>query len=995
METQESLSPNELTLTDYASLISIRIKKILMICSNYDAFILEEDGQIETQIYQEYLDLNLSSPPRFIWATTSDEAEEIINANDDIDMVICMYNTGDKYVFDFARRLKQKSSNIPFVLLTPLSREISRRLSMYDTSCVDFTFCWHGSADLIVAIVKLFEDMANADNDILKIGVRAILLVEDSVRYYSTYLPELYKLVLSQSSEFLKDTYNDRQRKLRKRSRPKILLATNYEDAYEMYEKYKTNLLGVISDVGFVLHRNDPPESEKLDAGIDLVKTIKADDPFMPILLQSSQESISIVAQELGVGFLRKYSKTLILQLSQYIRDEFGFGDFVFRDKRHEEYGRAADLRSLEQAIRDVPDHVLYYNTSRNMLSKWLSARGLFNLANRFRAFPDTDFKDVDSLRKFIIGQISHYRHITGRGIIARFEKETYDRNIWFARVGEGSLGGKARGLAFINSLILNHNLASKYPNIKISIPRTVVVATDYFEQFILENGLQYVIDLEISDEEILSEFVASRLPNDLLEDLRVYISTVRTPLAVRSSSKLEDSIYQPFAGVYSTYMVPLTENRDQMLRMVEKAIKSVYASVFFKGSRRYLQTTGNLLSEELMGVVIQSVCGSVHGDYYYPMLSGVVRSLNYYPLGAEKPEDGIALFAFGLGKTVVDGGCALRFSPNHTNKILQLSDPKLALRDTQKYMYALDMNPGAFIISKNDGVNLVYKPVSEMLADYDHPELVASTYVAADDRIVPGVSQNGTRIISFDALLKYKKYPLSQVFRDIMDICRKELMCDVEIEFAADTIKETNGDDCVLKLLQVRPISSFFQEADVTYEQVCESIKTPLVTCDKALGSGQISGIKYVVYVPSESFDSAKTPEIAQQISQFNTQMKDAGETYMLVGPGRWGSSDSWLGIPVSWNDISEARMIVECAIPGFRVEASQGTHFFQNITSLGVGYLTIDTVSEPDSLNKEAFDSLTIVEKTEYVSLLKAPTELVAYIDRNTSCAKVGLNE
>lgn len=841
MNTVEPVNLKELSHTDYESLIKFRIRKILMICSNYDAFILEEDGQIDVQIYREYIELNLTSPPQFVWVTSASRAREVIDRDPGIDLVICMYNVGDRDVFTFASYLKTTGRDIPFVLLTHFSKEIYRRLSLQDTSAVDMTFSWHGNTDLIVAIIKLFEDQKNADVDILQIGVQAILLVEDSVRYYSTYLPELYRMVLLQSAEFLKETLNDQQKKARKRSRPKILLATNYEDACSLYQKYKTNLLGVISDVGFVLHRGDAPDTEKADAGIELVKMIKEDDPYMPVLLQSSQESISEVAKELKVGFLRKYSKTLMLQLSEYMKEEFAFGDFVFRDRNRIEYGRAANLKELEHCIKEIPDHVLLHNTSKNMLSKWFFARGLFTLANRFRKVQDSHFASPDELRAYVTQEIHDYHALTGRGVIAHFDKDSYEKYIWFARVGDGSLGGKARGLAFLNSLILKYHLTGAYPGIKISIPRTVVIATDYFDQFILENGLQYVIDSEITDEEILSEFVASRLPETLVEELKVFVSTVRSPLAVRSSSKLEDSNYQPFAGVYSTYMVPLTENMDQMLRMLGKAIKSVYASVFFNGSRTYIQTTGNLLSEEKMAVIIQSICGTEYDGLYFPMLSGVARSVNFYPIGNEKPEDGIVNVAFGLGKTVVDGGCTLRFSPRYPKKILQLSDPKLAMRDTQKMMYALDLRPGAFKISKNDGINLAHEPVAEILKKFRYPEMVASTFSAADNRMVPGTSVPGPRVVTFDSILKYGRFPLAKVLVDLLEICKKELMCDVEMEFAADMIPESDGGGCVLKLLQIRPVSEYLDDKDTSMEQVVAGMKSVLVTSDKALGSGYV----------------------------------------------------------------------------------------------------------------------------------------------------------
>ena len=992
MNIVEPILLKELKETDYKSLIKFRIRKILMICSHYDAFILEEDGQIETQIYREYVDLDLSNPPKFVWVTTSAQARDVIAKNDDIDMVICMYNVGDKDVFSFASELKTQTRQIPFVLLTHFSKEIYRRIGMQDTSGVDYMFCWHGNADLIVAIIKLFEDHKNADNDILNVGAQAILLVEDSVRFYSTYLPELYKLVLKQSGEFLKETLNEQQRKFRKRSRPKILLATNLDDAIDKYTRYKDNLLGVISDVGFNVHKDEAPEMEKLDAGIDLVKHIKADNPKMPILLQSSQDSISVVAEELGVGFLRKYSKTLMLQLADYITEEFGFGDFVFRDADHVEYGRAANLKELESILKEVPDEVILYNASKNMLSKWFLARGLFTLGDRFKHVQESNFGDISEVRAYISQQIHDFHTLTSRGVIAHFDPTSYERHIWFARIGEGSLGGKARGLAFLNNLVYKHQLSERYPEIKVSIPRTVVVATDYFDQFILENDLQYVIDSDISDEEILSEFVSSRLPEDLVEQLRVFVETARSPLAVRSSSKLEDSSYQPFAGVYSTYMIPLVENKDQMLRMLGKAIKSVYASVFYSSSRTYIHTTANLLSEEKMAVVVQSICGSQHEGFYYPMMSGVARSVNYYPIGSEKPEDGIVNLAFGLGKTVVDGGNTLRLVPKFPKKILQLSDPKLALRDTQKMMYALDLRPGAFKISRNEGINLAHAQVTNMLADFPYPELVASTFCSENNRMVPGVSVQGPRVVSFDAMLRYGRFPIAQCIKEIVQICREELLCDVEMEFAADVIPGSKGQGIVLKLLQVRPISEYSDECGASIENIEESLAKTLVKSTKALGSGQFKDMKYIIMVPSATFDSARTREMAEEIAKLNNKMKAEGESYLLVGPGRWGSSDPWLGIPVLWSDISEAKMIVETAIPGFRIEPSQGTHFFQNITSLGVGYLTIDTVIGDGMIDEEAISELECVESSEFVRLYKAPEGFSGYIDRSTNESLIG---
>ena len=992
MNTVEPVMMKELKDVDNTTLINFRVRKILMICSNYDAFILEEDGQIENQIYKEYLDLNLTNPPKFVWVQTSAEAREVLNTVVGIDMVISMYNVGDKDILNLASDLKEERPNLPFVLLTHFSKEVYRRLAQQNTSAIDYMFSWHGNADLIVAIIKLFEDIKNSDHDINEVGVQAILLVEDNVRYYSTYLPELYKMILKQSAEFLKETLNEQQRKVMKRSRPKILLATNLDDAMAIYEKYKSNLLGVISDVGFTVHKDEGIDKEKLDAGIDLVKHIRKDDPMMPILLQSSQESFASVAEELNVGFLRKYSKTLMIQLYEFIKEEFAFGDFIFRNSDRTEFGRAANLKELEQLMRAVPDDVLLGATSKNMLSKWFLARGLFTLGNTFKTVLESHFANTEELRHYVSQQIHDFHSLTGRGVIAHFNAESYGRYIWFSRVGDGSLGGKARGLAFLNSLVYKYGLSNKYPNVKIAIPRTIVIATDYFDQFILENDLQYVIDSDVTDEEILSEFVSSRLPEALVEQLRAYVQTVRYPLAIRSSSKLEDSSYQPFAGVYSTYMIPFVENRDQMLRMLEKAIKSVYASVFYNGSRTYIQTTANLLSEEKMAVVVQSICGSEHDGLFYPMISGVARSVNFYPIGSEKPEDGIIDLAFGLGKTVVDGGKTLRFSPKFPKKILQLSEPKLALRDTQKMMYALDLRPGAFKISRNEGINLVNIPVNEALAAFSHPELVASTFSMENNRMVPGITAKGPRVISFDAILKYGRYPLAQILMDLLEICRKELMCDVEMEFAADLTQTTSGQVLGLKLLQVRPVGEYSEDNTTTMDKVTESISTTILQSSKALGSGLFDEMKYIVHVPSATFDSAKTKEMAAEVAELNNRLKGEGERYVLIGPGRWGSSDPWLGIPVVWSDISEAKMIVETAIPGFQIEPSQGTHFFQNITSLGVGYLTIDTVCRDGSIDETMISEFECLHDGQFVKLYKAPQTMLGFIDRSNNKAILG---
>ena len=623
------------------------------------------------------------------------------------------------------------------------------------------------------------------------------------------------------------------------------------------------------------------------------------------------------------------------------------------------------------------------------MFSKWLYARGLFNLAETFKAEHHTV---ASEFRSFLLEQINKYHQMIGQGVIADFKEDTYQDYFWFARMGEGSLGGKARGLAFLNHLVLKYSLSDKYPGMSISIPRTIVVTTEWFDRFVLENGLQHVIDSELSDDEILSEFVASILPAELLQKLRAFVATLDSPVAVRSSSKLEDSNYQPFAGVYSTYMCPFVENKDRMLREISKAIKSVYASTYFAGSRAYIQASGNLIGEEKMAIIIQSICGTRHGDDYYPMLSGVARSSNAYPIGSEKPSDGILNVAFGLGKTVVDGGRTLRVSPKATKKILQLSSPSLAMRDTQTEMYVLDTSPGAFKISKNDGVNLRRIPVTEALEKYDRPELVVSTYVAQDDRMQPGMGVRGPRVISFDGIFQYDRFPLATALSDIMDICRNELMSEVEIEFALDPVKGTSGREAALELLQVRPVSESTSFQNTSMEEVSKTLSTVLVTSDNALGNGLFQDTDHIVAILPGVFDKLKTRQMADEISAINSRMLKEGKSYFLIGPGRWGSSIPTLGVPVSWTDISAARMVVEYGMEGFRIEPSQGTHFFQNITSLGVGYLSVDEYAGSGSIDFKALESLDLKYEGEFAKVWSSK-DLRGFIDRNSGKSIIGL--
>ena len=957
-----------------------RIHKILLVCCSYDGYILEEDGHIESQINQEYLDLNMSNPPSFTRVSSTREALEALAEDDSYDFILTMYNVGEPDVFTFAKLAKERHPQIPIALLTSFSKDIYRRLGEQDRSGLDYIFCWHGNTDLIIAIIKLVEDKMNAEEDISVGGVQAILLVEDSIRFYSTYLPELYKLILLQNTEFLKDAFNEQQQVLRKRARPKILLARSYEEAVELYDRYKQNLLGVISDVGFVLHREDPAESEKPDAGIDLCRRIKNDNPLMPVLLQSSQTAFSEQAEALGAGFIAKNSKTLLSQLHDYIDREFAFGDFVFEDPATgEEIGRARDLAQMQEMIASIPDEAFEYHTSQNHLSKWLYSRGLFPLAASIRQYNKSHFTSVEEHRRVLVNLIRDYRTLLGQGVVARFDAETYSDAIAFARIGEGSLGGKARGLAFMNSMLIKYRQYDKHEGVRIMIPRSVVIATEYFDEFIRINGLQYIISQEFSDEEILSEFVASSIPARLQEELKAYIRTVRTPLAVRSSSKLEDSHYQPFAGIYSTYMIPFTKNEDQMLRLLLRAVKSVYASVYFAASRAYIQTSQNLISEEKMAVIIQEVCGTEQDGLYFPTCSGVARSINYYPIGDERPEDGVCNVAMGLGKLVVDGGRTLRFSPRYPQKVLQTSTPELALRDTQNEVLALSLSPEEFRTSIDDAVNLHRLNVRE-IDGMRNARFVCSVWDRENERISDSPFDRGRKVITFNNILKYNTFPLAEIVSDILRMGAEEMRCPVEVEFAVN-MDVPAGQQQIFNLLQIRPIIDNQDNRPIDWN--CETPDNALIYGEQALGIGRMNDISDIIYVKTPMFDSLATEKIADELLELNARMRDEQRTYILVGPGRWGSSDPFLGVPVKWTHISEAKVIVECGIERFDVEPSQGTHFFQNVTSLGVGYLTINPFRGDGIFREELLDARKALYEGTYLRHVRFDRPLWVCVD------------
>jgi hypothetical protein len=963
----------------FGQLMNKRVNKILLICSTYDAFMLEEDGRIDEQIFNEYVALNLRYPPQFIQVTDATEAMDILE-NDSIDMVISTLNLVGVDAFEFAKDVKARWKDIPFVLLTPFSRETRLMLKNEDTSGIDVTFSWLGHSDIMLAIVKLLEDIINADHDVNEVGVQVIILVEDSIRFYSSYLPNIYKIIFNQSKKFMAEGLNEHQKTMRMRGRPKILLATNYEKAVEYYEKYKNNLLGIISDISYP--RNGEQDKQ---AGLRLCKRVRKEDRFLPFLLQSSDSENIIHAKRLRAGFIDKNSKTLIHELREYIIENFAFGDFVFIcPKTNKEVGRASDLQSLQKLVKEIPDEVLNYHINRNHFSKWFKARALFHIANMFKYMRAEHFNNLDEVRGFIYEALSGYRKNTARGVIAKYYRKRYDSYVMFARIGEGSIGGKARGLAFIDMLLKQNKLHHKYEGVFVTIPKTVVISTEMFDLFMEGNDLYKTALGDSDDEEILRRFVRSRLPKSLLRDLKGYIRVVDRPIAIRSSSLLEDSHYQPFAGIYSTFMLPMLGDEELRLRMLAEAIKSVYASVYFKSSKAYMQATKNVIDEEKMAIVLQEVCGNLHGDIYMPSFSGVTRSVNFYPVIDEKAEDGVVELALGLGKHIVDGGGHnLRFSPKSPQKVLQLSTPELALSSTQKHFYALKMDQESFKPSIHDDINLEKLSIRKIPDDRSF-RMLLSTYDFHSEMIRDGWVDGGKKIVSFSHVLKYNKFPLAQIIAEVLEMGQTAMNNPVEIEFAVN-LKKNSSNEMTFNLLQIRPI------VETTGSQVVDiesgDLEDSIIVSDSALGNGVITGIHDIIYVKPQGFDASNNPKLPALIEKINSEYAEKQKNYVLIGPGRWGSHDPWLGIPVSWPQISEARLIVESGLENYRIDPSQGTHFFQNLTSFHVGYFTVNPFINDGVYNVEKLDSMPAEYEDEFIRVVHFENELIVKIDGRKS--------
>lgn len=968
----------------FVNLMMRRIYNVLIVANPYDAFMLEDDGRIEEKIYNEYMELGLRYPPTFTQVSTTEEAAAVLRSTV-IDLVICMPGNADNDAFDVARDIKGKFPNIHCVVLTPFSHGITKRMQNEDLSIFDYVFCWLGNTNLILSIIKLIEDKMNLEHDIQEAGVQMILLVEDSIRFYSSILPNLYNYILEQSKNFSQEALNRHAATMRMRGRPKVVLARTYEEAQKLYDKYSDNTLGVISDARFPLksaakafgnevmpeekpkHRTDTFGREKCpDAGLQLFRYIRKNDPFVPLIIESSESENRAKAEAEGFRFVDKSSKKMSVDLRRLMEEHMGFGDFIFRDpKTHEEIMRIHSLKELQDNIFNIPNDSMLYHISRNHMSRWLCARAIFPVSAFLKHVTWEKLQDVDAHRQIIFDAIVQYRHMKNIGVVAVFDRMKFDKYAHFARIGEGSLGGKGRGLAFLDNVIKRHPEFNQFENATVQIPKTVVLCTDIFDEFMMSNNLYPIALSDASDDEILKHFLHAQLPDSLIADFFTFFEATRSPIAIRSSSLLEDAHYQPFAGIYSTYMIPYLEDKYQMLQMLACAIKGVYASVFYRDSKAYMTATSNVIDQEKMAVILQQVVGKDYGTRFYPTMSGVLRSLNYYPIGDEEAEEGIASLALGLGKYIVDGGQTLRVCPYHPNQVLQTSETELALRDTQTQFYALDMKHVGNDFKVDDGFNILKLRVKDAVEDQSLI-YIASTFDPYDQVINDGVYENGRKLITFSSVLQHGVVPLPEILQMSMKYGAGAMRRPVEIEFACNI---NNDRTCEFYLLQIRPIVDAKEMLDEDVKAIPDS--DCLLRSHNSLGHGISEDVVDVVYVKyDDHFSAMNNFYVADDIERINRKFLADGKNYVLIGPGRWGSSDHYLGVPVKWPHISAARVIVEVALKNYNIDPSQGTHFFQNLTSFGVGYFTVDTnTGEGGFVNKEILDAMPAVEETQYV--------------------------
>jgi CheY-like chemotaxis protein len=956
----------------FQNLMRWRIRNILLVSSLYDLYLFEEDGRLYELIRNEYQGLNLSHSPELTRVSSGAEAINLAKNENRFDMIITTMHIEDMPATNFARLAKEANLKIPVVLLAHDNKELNNLLLHEDASVFDKIFIWQGDFRIIIAMVKYLEDKMNVDHDTKVVGVQAIIVIEDNIRHYSSFLPIIYTEMLKQSQRLISEGINLSHKFLRMRARPKILLCSNYEEAWNYYQLYKEFLLGIISDIDF-------PRKEKQDpqAGIEFVRNVKKDHFDIPILLMSNMPGNAKLAEIVNASFILKDSALLLNELRQFMNHFFSFGDFVFRTPEGIEVGRANDLISLELQLKAVPAESIKYHAERNHFSNWLKARTEFWLAHKLRPRKVSDYPSVDALRKHLLFTLRNYRHNRQRGIITDFSKETFDPNSSFARIGGGSLGGKARGLGFVNTLINNYNVRNQFEKVKIFVPPAVVLGTDVFDQFLEDNDLKnFAINCK-DDIEITKRFVeAEKFPEDILGELAAFLDLIHTPLAVRSSSLLEDSQYHPFAGVYETYMIPNNQH-NPLIRLNDllNTIKRVYASTFYQRAKDYIKITSYRSEEEKMAVIIQKMIGVTRDSRFYPDFSGVAKSYNFYPLPPQKSSDGIVSVALGLGKTVVEGGNTVRFCPKYPTDLIQFYSVDESLNNSQRYYYALQLSEGSqFGYETHD---LLIKQFDINVAEEDGPlKYFASTYSAENDNITDGTARAGTRVITFGPVLRGKLFPLPEILELLLDMGTWGMGTPIEIEFAGNlTIDDQQSKQfCVL---QLRPLVITRESEDVALgsfnenETICHS--------NKVLGNGVLDDIKDIIYVDYHLFDRAKSLDVAREVTLFNNKLHLEKKPYLLIGVGRWGTLDPWLGIPVKWEQISGAKAIVEADFKEISVEPSQGSHFFQNITSFMVGYFTVNLEKGMGFLDWDWLLKQKPIEKMDYTRHLRFDNPIV----------------
>ncbi len=920
----------------FQDLMPFRVQDILLVSSLYDSFTLQEDGRLNELIAGEFLELSLHHTPGLTHVSSGGEALALAKAQRRFNLIITTLYASDLDATQIAREVKRTGLDIPVVAMAYDNEERKEFEATHDLADLDGLFLWQGNARVLVAIVKYVEDRCNVAHDTRAMGVRVVLVVEDNVRYYSSFLPEIYTELIRQSERLLSEGINPSHKLVRTRARPKLILANTFEQAWDLFTMYQPYLLGLISDVEFP---RDGVRSR--EAGVALVRMARERIPDLPIALQSSRPEFADEAARVGAAFLRKYSETLLSDLRAFMVENFAFGDFVFRTADGVEVGRAQNLKSLEENLRTAPAESIAYHSERNHFSNWLSARTEFALARKLRPRQVSDFRSLEDLRQNLIESIAEYRREQSDTLVADFDSKTFDPDgNFFARIGNGSLGGKARGLAFVRYLLNYHGFGRRMPGVRIAVPPTVVLATDCFERFLEREGLRDLALNSRDDDLILSEFLRAPLPRNVVQKLRHFIEAVRWPLAVRSSSLLEDSQYQPFTGVYETFMLPNNHPDPRLrLRHLLTAIRRVYASTFLRRAKDYLRGTPYRLEEEQMAVAIQKVVGSHHGDRFYPDLSGVARSFNYYASPPLTPDDGVAAVALGMGRSVVEGERCLSFCPRHPQTIVQFSSVEEIVNNSQRDFWAMELTPDADLASEHA---MREKRFGLDVAERDGTlAAVGSTYSAENHAVYDGLSRPGIRLVTFAPILKHGVFPLSEILASLLDVGSRGMNRPAEIEFAG-RISADPGRPHEFGFLQMRPLVVAHETENLDIQEappealICRSTEV--------LGNGLVDTIQDAVVVDFHRFDRAMSREAAVEIARFNAELSEAGRPYLLIGVGRWGSTDPWLGIPVTWDQIAGARVIVESGFRDFRVTPSQGSHFFQNLTSFQIGYFTVN---------------------------------------------------